>query len=53
MKLTKKQVPGIVLCAVIAACATFLSSVNLCGIPFEVVGAPVFAILLGMIITLI
>ncbi len=53
MKLTKKQVPGIVLCAVIAACATFLSSVNLGGIPFEVVGAPVFAILLGMIITLI
>ena len=53
MKLTKKSIPGIVICTVIAGVATFLGSLKFAGVSLEVIGAPVFAILIGMIITLI
>lgn len=49
----KNYAGGILLCAVIAAAATLLSSLNIGSFSLEVVGAPVFAILIGMIITLI
>lgn len=53
MKLTVKSIPGILICAVIAGIATFLGGMKLGNISLEVIGAPVFAILIGMIITLI
>ena len=49
----KNYAGGILLCVVIAAAATLLSSLNIGSFSLEVVGAPVFAILIGMIITLI
>lgn len=52
MKFTLKTIPGIAICAVIAGVATFLGSLKLGDVSLEVVGAPVFAILFGMIITL-
>lgn len=53
MKLTTKSIPGIILCAVIAAVATFLGSLQFGKVSFEVIGAPVFAILIGMLIALV
>ena len=53
MKLTKKSIPGIILCILIAAVATFLGKLEIGNISLEVIGAPVFAILIGMIVTLI
>lgn len=53
MKLTKKTIPGILFCALIAAVSTFLGKLKLGNISLEVIGAPVFAIIIGMIITLI
>ena len=53
MEFIKKNIIGIILCAAIAALATFLSGLGIGSFSFEVVGAPVFAILIGMIITLI
>jgi len=53
MKLTSKSIPGILLCLVIAAIATFLGKLEIGGISLEVIGAPVFAIIIGMIVTLI
>ncbi len=53
MKFTMKSIPGIVLCTVIAAVATFLGAIKIGNVSLEVIGAPVFAILIGMIITLI
>lgn len=53
MSFAKEKGPGIVLCIVIAAVATFLGGLKIGSVSLEVVGAPVFAILLGMIITLI
>lgn len=53
MKFTKKSIPGILMCTVIAGAATFLGSVQIAGVSLEVIGAPVFAILIGMLITLI
>lgn len=43
---------GIVLCTIIAGIATFLGGLKVGGVSMEVIGAPVFAILLGMLITL-
>ncbi len=40
---TKARIPGVVVCAVVACVATWLGSL------LEIVGAPVFAILLGMV----
>ncbi len=53
MKNIKENIGGILICAVIAAAATLLSSLSIGGFSLEVVGAPVFAILIGMLITLI
>ncbi len=50
MKLTVKSIPGIVVCALIAGIATFLGNLKIGNISLEVVGAPVFAILIGMIV---
>ncbi len=52
-KKCKEMIPGILLCVVIAAAATFLSGLQIGSFSLEVVGAPVFAILIGMVITLI
>lgn len=49
----KNKVPGIALCIVIAGLATFLGGLEVGGFSFEVIGAPVFAILIGMLITLV
>lgn len=53
MKLTKKSIPGIVICIVIAAVSTILGKLKIGNASLEVIGAPVFAIIIGMIITLI
>ena len=49
----KDKLPGIAFCAVIAAVATLLSNLSIGSFSLEVVGAPVFSILMGMILTLI
>lgn len=53
MKSKLAKIYGIILCIVIAAVATILGGANIAGVKLDVVGAPVFAILIGMIITLI
>lgn len=53
MNFLKKNGLGIILCAFIAGIATVLADLNLGSFSLEVIGAPVFAILIGMIITLI
>ncbi len=40
-------------CAVIAAVATLTGGISIGGFSFELIGAPVIAILLGMILTLV
>ena len=52
VQIIKKKAPGIALCAAVAAVATVLCGVKLGSFSLEIVGAPVFSILLGMIITL-
>lgn len=44
---------GIVLCAVIAGVSTLAGGIEIGGFSFEIIGAPVISILLGMILTLI
>lgn len=53
MKLLKKYTAGILLCILIAALATFLGGLKTGTFSLEIIGAPVFAILIGMLITLI
>jgi len=53
MKIIKEKGLGILICIVIAGVATVLAGLNIASFSFEVIGDPVFAILLGMIITLI
>lgn len=53
MKLNKKSIPGILICILIAAVSTFLGQLKIESLSLEVIGAPVFAIIIGMIITLI
>lgn len=53
MKKLKSIIPGIAVCAVIAAVATLAGGINIVGFSFDLIGAPVIAILLGMILTLI
>lgn len=53
MKFVKSKGLGIVACAIIAGISTFLATLSVGSFNFEVIGAPVFAILIGMIITLI
>lgn len=52
MNTIKKYSLGILLCIGIAAVSTLLSMVKLGSFSFEIIGAPVFAILIGMILTL-
>ncbi len=53
MTFLKKNGFGILTCIVIAAVATVLSGLKVGAFSFEIIGAPVFAILIGMIITLV
>ena len=53
MKFIKEKGLGILLCAAIAAVATLLAGITIGSFSLEVIGAPVFAILIGMIVTLI
>lgn len=53
MKKTKKLFAGILICALIAALSTFLSTLAIGSFSLELIGAPVFSILIGMIVTLI
>ena len=51
MSFIKKNSIGIVICAVIAGIATFLSGLTIGSFSLEVIGAPVFSIVIGMVIT--
>lgn len=53
MEFVKKKGLGILACAGIAGLSTFLAKLSVGDFSFEVIGAPVFAILIGMIITLL
>lgn len=53
MDFVKKNSIGILTCAVIAGISTFLATLKIGSFSFEVIGAPVFAILIGMVITAI
>ncbi len=52
MKFVKQKGIGVLLCVVVAAIATFLGGLKIGNFSLEVIGAPVFAILIGMMITL-
>ncbi len=52
MNFLKKNAYGIILCAAIAGIATFIASLSIGNFSFELIGAPVLAILIGMIISL-
>lgn len=52
MEWTKKNGLGIILCIVISAAATFLASLSIGSFSLEIIGAPVFAIIFGMLISL-
>ena len=51
MNWIKQKVPGIALCVLIAAVAGILGSLQIGSFSLEVIGAPVFAILIGMLLT--
>lgn len=53
MGFIKKNIGGIALCIAVAAVATILGGLRIGSFSFDVIGAPVFSILIGMIITLI
>lgn len=53
MELIKKNSLGIAVCIIIAAIATLLSGLSVGNFSLEVIGAPVFSIIFGMIVTLI
>lgn len=53
MNFIKSKGLGILLCLGIAALSTLFSGISIGGFSLEIVGAPVFAILTGMIITLL
>lgn len=53
MKAIKEKGLGIILCIGLAAIATVLANIKIGKVSFEIIGAPVFAILIGMIITLV
>lgn len=52
MKFVKEKGAGILICMAVAAVSTLLSTISLGSFSLEVIGAPVFAILIGMILTL-
>lgn len=51
MKFVKEKGPGVLLCAAVAGLSTFLASLSIGSFSFEVIGAPVFSIIIGMVIT--
>lgn len=53
MKGIKEKILGILICIVIAGVSTLLAGLNIGSFSFEVIGAPVFAIVIGMVITAI
>jgi uncharacterized integral membrane protein (TIGR00698 family) len=53
MDIVKKNSLGVLICAVVAGVATLLAKINLGSFSFEVIGAPVFSIVIGMVATLI
>lgn len=53
MTFLKKNGLGILSCIIIASISTFLASLNVGNFSFEVIGAPVFAIIIGMVISII
>lgn len=53
MQFLKNNALGIAVCAAIAAVSTFLAALSFGSFSLEVIGAPVFSILIGMIITLV
>lgn len=52
MNIIKKYGMGILLCIIVAGIATALGGLTIGKVSLEVIGAPVFSILIGMIITL-
>lgn len=53
MSFIKKNSIGIISCIIIAGISTFLASLNIGSFSMEVIGAPVFSIVIGMVITAI
>lgn len=53
MKAFKNNILGILPCAVVAGISTLLAGLSIGGFSFEVIGAPVFAIVIGMVVSLI
>lgn len=53
MNFVKKNISGIIICAAIAGISTLLAGLSVGNFNFEVIGAPVFSILFGMLITLL
>ena len=52
MNWIKRNSLGIILCIAIAGLSSFLATLNIGSFSLEIIGAPVFAILIGMFITL-
>lgn len=52
MKKIKTLFPGIILCVIVATFATILSKHSIGNFSLEIIGAPVFSIIIGMLITL-
>lgn len=53
MTFVKKNGLGILSCIIIAGISTLLAGINIGDFSFEIIGAPVFAIVIGMLISLI
>ena len=53
VKFIKEKGPGILISIVVALAATMLCKISIGSFSLEIVGAPVFSILIGMVITLI
>lgn len=53
MNFVKRNSIGVLSCIIIAGISTFLAGLSIGSFSFEVIGAPVFAIVIGMIITAI
>lgn len=53
MNFIKKNGIGILTCIIVAGISTFLAGLSIGGFSLEVIGAPVFAIVFGMVITAI
>ncbi len=53
MKFIREKGTGVMICVIIAGISTFLATLSVAGFSFEVIGAPVFAIVFGMLVTAI